>query len=63
MLYHLCQTCMGKDITLHVSATNPAMLLYHKFGFKAEELCLNFYDKYFPVDSKDCKHAFFMRLR
>lgn len=57
------QTCMGKDVTLHVSVTNPAVLLYQKFGFKAEELCLDFYDKYFPVDSKECKHAFFMRLR
>ncbi|KAL8604699.1 hypothetical protein ACOMHN_017658 [Nucella lapillus] len=63
MLYHLCQTCMGKDITLHVSATNPAMLLYQKFGFKAEELCLDFYDKYFPAGAKECKHAFFLRLR
>lgn len=62
MLYHLIQTCMGKDITLHVSATNPAMLLYQKFGFKAEELCLDFYDKYFPVNSRECKHAFFLRL-
>ncbi|PVD22849.1 hypothetical protein C0Q70_16107 [Pomacea canaliculata] len=63
MLYHLIRTCMGKDVTLHVSVTNPAVLLYQKFGFKAEELCLDFYDKYFPVDSKECKHAFFMRLR
>ncbi|KAK7101092.1 cysteine-rich protein 2-binding protein-like [Littorina saxatilis] len=63
MLYHLIQTCMGKDVTLHVSATNQAMLLYQKFGFKAEELCLDFYDKYFSVDSRDCKHAVFMRLR
>lgn len=54
---------MGKDVTLHVSASNPAMVLYQKFAFKQEELCLNFYDKYFPVDSKDCKHAFFLRLR
>lgn len=63
MLYHLIQTCMGKDLTLHVSATNPAMLLYQRFGFKPEEFILDFYDKYFPVDSKECKHAFFLRLR
>ncbi|CAB4064856.1 Mitochondrial ornithine transporter 1,60S ribosomal protein L21-2,60S ribosomal protein L21-A,60S ribosomal protein L21,60S ribosomal protein L21-B,Cysteine-rich protein 2-binding protein,60S ribosomal protein L21-1 [Lepeophtheirus salmonis] len=37
MLYHLIQTCMGKDIILHVSANNPAILLYQKFGFKVEE--------------------------
>ncbi|XP_041356685.1 cysteine-rich protein 2-binding protein-like [Gigantopelta aegis] len=62
MLYHLIQTCLGKDVTLHVSATNPAMLLYQKFGFKAEEFILDFYDKYFPVNSAECKHAFFLRL-
>ncbi|KPP77149.1 cysteine-rich protein 2-binding protein-like [Scleropages formosus] len=63
MIYHLIQTCMGKDVTLHVSASNPAMLLYQKFGFKTEEYILDFYDKYYPVDSKDCRHAFFLRLR
>lgn len=62
MLYHLIQTCMGKDVTLHVSVTNPAVLLYQKFGFKIEELILDFYDKYFPADSKECKHAMFLRL-
>uniref|UniRef100_A0A8B9JQM4 Lysine acetyltransferase 14 n=1 Tax=Astyanax mexicanus TaxID=7994 RepID=A0A8B9JQM4_ASTMX len=63
MIYHLIQTCMGKDVTLHVSASNPAMLLYQKFGFKTEEYILDFYDKYYPVDSKECRHAFFLRLR
>uniref|UniRef100_A0A1A8E0R9 Cysteine-rich protein 2-binding protein n=1 Tax=Nothobranchius kadleci TaxID=1051664 RepID=A0A1A8E0R9_NOTKA len=63
MIYHLIQTCMGKDVTLHVSARNPAMLLYQKFGFKAEEYILDFYDKYYPVDSTECRHAFFLRLR
>jgi ribosomal protein S18 acetylase RimI-like enzyme len=57
------QTCMGKDVTLHVSASNPAMLLYQKFGFKTEEYILDFYDKYYPLDSKECRHAFFLRLR
>ncbi|XP_075719069.1 cysteine-rich protein 2-binding protein isoform X2 [Rhinoderma darwinii] len=63
MIYHLIQTCMGKDVTLHVSANNPAMLLYQRFGFKTEEYVLDFYDKYYPIDSKECKHAFFLRLR
>ncbi|KAM8946249.1 cysteine-rich protein 2-binding protein [Pelodytes ibericus] len=63
MIYHLIQTCMGKDVTLHVSANSPAMLLYQKFGFKTEEYILDFYDKYYPVDSKEVKHAFFLRLR
>lgn len=62
MLYHLIQTCMGKDITLHVSATNPAVILYQKYGFKVEEMVQDFYDKYFPPNSKECKHALFMRL-
>ncbi|XP_059140207.1 cysteine-rich protein 2-binding protein-like [Physella acuta] len=62
MLYHLIQTCMGKDVLLHVSATNTAMLLYQRFGFKCQEFILNFYHKYFPVDAKDSKHAFLMRL-
>ncbi|XP_034959388.1 cysteine-rich protein 2-binding protein isoform X2 [Zootoca vivipara] len=63
MIYHLIQTCMGKDVTLHVSASNSAMLLYQKFGFKTEEYILDFYDKYYALDSKECKHAFFLRLR
>lgn len=54
---------MGKDVTLHVSASNPAMLLYQKFGFKTEEYVLDFYDKYYPLESTECKHAFFLRLR
>ena len=37
MIYHLIQTCLGKDVTLHVSVTNPAMLMFQKFGFKPEE--------------------------
>ena len=63
MVYHLIQTCMGKDVTLHVSASNSAMLLYQKFGFKSEEFVLDFYDKYFPIDSTECRHAFFLRLK
>lgn len=63
LLCAFLQTCMGKDITLHVSASNPAMLLYQKFGFKAEELVLDFYDKYLPAESTECRHAYFLRLR
>ncbi|XP_056442670.1 cysteine-rich protein 2-binding protein [Gadus chalcogrammus] len=63
MIYHLIQTCMGKDVTLHVSASNAAMLLYQKFGFKTEEYILDFYDKYYPADSTECRHAFSLRLR
>uniref|UniRef100_A0A1A9UMT0 N-acetyltransferase domain-containing protein n=1 Tax=Glossina austeni TaxID=7395 RepID=A0A1A9UMT0_GLOAU len=62
MLYHLIQTCMTKDITLHVSATNPAVVLYQKFGFKIEEIILDFYEKYLPMNSKHSRNAFFLRL-
>ncbi|CAK9813772.1 Cysteine-rich protein 2-binding protein [Anthophora quadrimaculata] len=62
MLYHLIQTCMGKDVTLHVSATNPALILYQKFGFKVEEFVQDFYDKYMPTNSRECRHALFLRL-
>lgn len=63
MLYHLIQTCMGKDVTLHVSIDNPAMLLYQQFGFKAQQYCLDFYERYYPTVHPLSKHAYFMRLR
>ncbi|XP_068626195.1 cysteine-rich protein 2-binding protein [Battus philenor] len=62
MLYHLLQTCTGKDVTLHVSPTNPAIFLYQKFGFKVEELIQDFYEKYYDIDYKGCRHALFLRL-
>lgn len=62
MLYHLTQTCIGKDITLHVAADNPAICLYQKFGFKIQELILDFYDKYLPYDSMQSRHGFLLRL-
>lgn len=63
MLYHLIQTCMGKDITLHVSPTNPSLIFYQKFGFKAEKLLLGFYEKYMPEGDATCPHALVLRLR
>ncbi len=63
MIYHLIQTCLGKDVTLHVSANNPAMLLYQKFGFKPERFVVGFYDRYYPSDGEHSKHAFFLRLQ
>lgn len=62
MLYHLTQTSHGKDIKLHVSASNPAICLYQKFGFKIEELVLDFYEKFLPVDSPHSPHALLLRL-
>jgi len=63
MLYHLIQTITDKDLTLHVSTNNSAMILYQKFGFKPEEFILDFYLKFYPDDSPECKHAFFLRLK
>ena len=54
------QTCMGKDIVLHVSATNPAAFLYLKFGFKIEEIIQNFYENY--QQTEDSKHALYLKL-
>ncbi|GFS67085.1 cysteine-rich protein 2-binding protein [Nephila pilipes] len=62
MLYHLIQTCMGKDVTLHVSASSAAVSLYQGMGFEVEEFIHDFYDKYLPPDSKECRHALFLRL-
>ncbi|GFR20766.1 cysteine-rich protein 2-binding protein [Trichonephila clavata] len=43
MLYHLTQTCTGKDVTLHVSASNAAAVsLYQGAGFVVEGLFMIF---------------------
>ncbi|KAJ2512087.1 hypothetical protein H4217_007062 [Coemansia sp. RSA 1939] len=63
MLYHLTQTVPTKDVTLHVSANNLAMLLYQQFGFKPEKYEVNFYKAYLPESSRLSASAFFMRLR
>ena len=62
MLYHLIQSCMGKDITLHVSVDNPAMILYQTMGFKTECYCLGFYNDYYPEGHYLSKNAYYMRL-
>ncbi|CAE6527298.1 unnamed protein product [Rhizoctonia solani] len=63
MVYHLIKTNPDQDISLHVSATNPAMLLYNRFGFKAEEFVVGFYDDYLDDQSRLCKNALRMRYR
>ncbi|TFY72440.1 hypothetical protein EVG20_g559 [Dentipellis fragilis] len=63
MLYHLITRNPNKDITLHVSANNPAMLLYNRFGFKAEEFVVGFYEDYLDRQSRASKNAFRLRLR
>ena len=81
MLYLLISRNPNRDITLHVSANNPAMVtlttytalkhdlrsalqvLYNKFGFKAEEFTVGFYDAYLDPNSRASKNAFRLRLR
>ncbi|KAJ1655055.1 hypothetical protein IWQ61_005121 [Dispira simplex] len=63
MIYHLIQISAGRDITLHVSANNPAMILYQGYGFKPEQFIIGFYDKYLPEHSQLSTNAFFLRLR
>ncbi|XJO76301.1 hypothetical protein BDV3_006845 [Batrachochytrium dendrobatidis] len=65
MLYQLIKKAKAAchDICLHVSASNKAMLLYQKFGFKSEGFFVGFYSNYFPKDSKECPNAIFLRLR
>ncbi|KAF9025355.1 hypothetical protein BDZ89DRAFT_1092638 [Hymenopellis radicata] len=63
LLYHLIQLNPQKDITLHVSANSPAILLYNRFGFKAEEFVIGFYEDYLNPQSRASKNAFRLRLR
>ncbi|PIL25164.1 hypothetical protein GSI_13053 [Ganoderma sinense ZZ0214-1] len=63
MLYHLISLNPHKDIILHVSINNPAMLLYNRFGFKAEEFIVGFYEDYLDPNSPQSKNAFRLRLR
>ncbi|KAF8322487.1 hypothetical protein DL93DRAFT_2050299 [Clavulina sp. PMI_390] len=63
MLYLLIRSSPDRDIMLHVSADNPAMILYNKFGFKAEEFVVGFYEDYIDPKSKACRNALRLRLR
>ncbi|KAJ2863805.1 hypothetical protein GGH94_003353 [Coemansia aciculifera] len=63
MIYHLAQTVPTKDVTLHVSANNLAMLFYQRLGFKPERFAVDFYKHYLPASSRQSPSAFFMRLR
>ncbi|KAI9295179.1 hypothetical protein K502DRAFT_304119 [Neoconidiobolus thromboides FSU 785] len=61
MLYHLAMSAKHKDLTLHVSATNPALILYQKFTFKPEGFQVGFYGRY--LREKVDHNALFCRLR
>ncbi|KAI9222514.1 hypothetical protein BC828DRAFT_345961 [Blastocladiella britannica] len=62
MMTWVCES-LKHDVTLHVSANNPAVIIYQQLGFKAEEFVLDFYEKYMPPESTDSRHAFFLRMR
>ncbi|KAL0208484.1 hypothetical protein P9112_011071 [Eukaryota sp. TZLM1-RC] len=50
-------------LSLHVDPANPALRLYHKFGFKpSKENGFQpwFYVKYLPLDTSKCRHAFYL---
>ena len=41
----------------------PSKLLYNRFGFKAEEFVVGFYDAYLDPNARASKNAFRLRLR
>ncbi len=57
-----------KDIKLpcfNFFFTSPYPLPYYKMFLsilQVEERIANFYEKYLPADSTECKHALFLRL-
>ncbi|KAF8074676.1 hypothetical protein FPV67DRAFT_592538 [Lyophyllum atratum] len=52
-----------KDIRLHVSVDNSAMLLYDQLGLKAEEFVAGFYESYLVPNSRASRNASRLRLR
>jgi len=65
MLYSLIQNFPEKEISLHVSTENVAVILFQKFGFRQEEYIIDFYRKYIPAEQyihSSFKNAFCMRL-
>ncbi|BFZ62240.1 hypothetical protein YB2330_003327 [Saitoella coloradoensis] len=66
MVWYLVQKLgkeVGVDVTLHVRADNPAMVMYQRFGFKPEAFIVDFYDKFVEEGSDVCKNAMLLRLR
>ncbi|XP_014286007.1 cysteine-rich protein 2-binding protein [Halyomorpha halys] len=62
ILYHLTQTCISWNITLHTSLSNDALLLYNKFTFKVHQMIRDFYDKRLSLSGNESGHAFYMQL-
>lgn len=63
----------GRDLTAHVAAGNPAVILYQRIGFKPEEYIVDFYGGRFRKEdgvvegeagyNPSERNALFMRLR
>lgn len=51
------------SLLIALSDTNPTKLLYNRFGFKAEEFIVGFYEDYLDPQSRMSKNAFRLRLR
>lgn len=62
ILYHLTQTCVSWNITLHASLSNDALLLYNKFTFKVHQMIRDFYEKRLSLHGNESGHAFYMQL-
>lgn len=64
ILFTLMQSLPDRDVTLHVSAGNAAMILYQKFGFKPEEYIVDFYARHpAPLHTTWNKNAYLLRSR
>lgn len=52
LLYLIDRACMrlNVDPRMHVSADNPAMLLYQKLGFKIEHHIVNHYAQFYDTE-------------
>jgi hypothetical protein len=46
-----------------LSDPSQTKLVYNRFGFKAEEFIVGFYEDYLDPQSRMSKHAFRLRLR
>lgn len=70
LLYAVVKATGRKDVTVHVAVGNQAMMMYQKFGFKAEEFIVDFYGERYRHDGGEgrepdpaSRNAFFLRLR
>lgn len=71
LMYMVIRATGRKDVTAHVSVGNHAMMMYQRFGFKAEEFIVDFYGERYRHSNVEegvepdpaARNAFFLRLR